>query len=82
MAGSTISSWFDFPFLEKSNHALTEAVGLSWLGGKEVTDFHHVYMAGIVFTLLVILGLSFKKGLAVVIERLLCLILTTTFDLH
>ena len=64
MAGSTISSWFDFPFLEKSNHALTEAVGLSWLGGKEVTDFHHVYMAGIVFTLLVILGLSFKKGLA------------------
>ena len=45
MAGSTISSWFDFPFLEKANHALSEAVGLSWLGGKEVHDFHHVWMA-------------------------------------
>jgi F-type H+-transporting ATPase subunit a len=64
MAGSTISSWFDFPFLEKANHALTEAVGLSWLGGKVVHDFHHVWMAAIIFVLLVYFGLSFNKGLA------------------
>ena len=62
MAGTTITSWFDFPLFEKGNQALSEAVGLSWLGQKEVNDFHHVWMGIIVFAVLVWYGLSFSKG--------------------
>ena len=65
MAGTTEpTSWFDFPYMSNANHALTELVDKSWLGGKPVTDFHHVWMGIIVLALLIYFGFSFQKGFA------------------
>ena len=65
MAGTTEpTSWFDFPYMSNANHALTELVDKSWLGGKPVTDFHHVWMGLIVLALLIYFGFSFQKGFA------------------
>ena len=69
MAGSSgPGHWFDFDFFRNLNTQIMESVPedsflkKSFLGGNEVTDFHHVWMARGVFVVLVYFGLSFKRG--------------------